>query len=151
MGSPFVAIRAVYYTLMTWVLLHATACIWSQIPCWHDDAWDRHETQYCTAPSWIFSGADPVNPSSFYGAMVPIPNKNIYAGMWDHGWGSRDYLLQTTRLDHVKINATVGQKYFYSLYWAITTMTSVGYCTKNMFKELFSVFTTSTDPRYLLK
>lgn len=55
--------------------------------------------------------------------MVPVPNKNIYAGAFDHGLGGMDY---------VRLNASVGEKYYYALYWAMTTTLSVGYVVKTV-------------------
>lgn len=117
-GARFVAIRAAYYTILSWLMLHATACIWYLIPCrtWSDI---RPGMNLCTAPSWIYSGGTTTNTTSRYGAeKVPVSNKNIYAGCFDHGLGGEDF---------VRLNASVGKTYYYALYWAVTTTTSVGY------------------------
>ena len=63
----------------------------------------------------------------YHNYQTPAPNKNIYAGIFDHGQGSHDYLLSLPdNQDFVRLNATVGKRYFYALYWTVTTMASVG-------------------------
>ncbi|XP_055341879.1 uncharacterized protein LOC129590595 isoform X2 [Paramacrobiotus metropolitanus] len=118
-GASFVTIRAAYYTILSWLMLHITACIWFLIPC-HDWSEVQDGMPLCTAPSWVFSGADPLNGTSLYGPeSAPSPNKNIYAGCFDHGLGGPES-------GYVRLNATVGEKYYYSIYWAVMTTTSVG-------------------------
>ena len=137
MGSPFVAIRAFYYVILCWLLIHLTACFWWVIPCsnYNHVAPGRVIHEYCNAPSWVYSGMSTESTSTdaaykvlgFHNYQTPVPNKNIYAGIFDHGQGSHDYLISLPdNQDFVRLNATVGKRYFYALYWTVTTMTSVG-------------------------
>jgi hypothetical protein len=146
-GSAFVVIRSIYYTVICWLLLHATACIWYVIPCSdYSHTTNGAIRDYCMAPSWIYSGAAMVSSPAppgfvFYDrSVVPKPNGNIYAGIFDHGEGSSEYLMSLPKaVDYVRLNATVGQRYYYSLYWAVTTMTSVGYVRMKLLKNLATI------------
>ena len=137
-GAPLAAIKAIYYTIMSWLLVHVSACVWYHMVC-HRYSEVFEGVTYCIAPSWIYSGSSTISWwSSHYGPkLVPLGNRNIHAGIFDHGEGSTDYLLSNNQSDLVRVNATVGDRYFYSLYWAVTTMTTAGYKTTNYY--LYSI------------
>lgn len=114
---------------MSWLLVHVSACIWYLMACAHYSQ-VFEEMSYCIAPSWIYSGANTTWWSvSSYGGTG---NRNIYAGIFDHGEGSTEYFRRNNMTDLVRLNATVGDRYFYSLYWAVTTMTTAGYVTRSI-------------------
>ncbi|OQV13921.1 putative Cyclic nucleotide-gated cation channel subunit A [Hypsibius exemplaris] len=131
-GANLSLYRSLTYTVLSWLILHISACLWYLIPC-HTWSNIRDGMRLCSAPSWIYGGyyieanimgswPKPDQAFSLYNLTLFESSWNIYNGSFDHGLGKGYRPIQ----DWVVINATTAQVYMYSLYFTISTATTVG-------------------------